>query len=84
VYSDVDWIGDPIDYRFTMGYCFLLGNSLISWCSKKQSIVAHSNTKAEYHAFANATSKLPWLRWLLQDMGATRGSIPATKFYTFL
>ena len=29
-YSDADWVGDPTDRRFTIGYCFLLGDSLIS------------------------------------------------------
>uniref|UniRef100_A0A2N9HJ51 Reverse transcriptase Ty1/copia-type domain-containing protein n=1 Tax=Fagus sylvatica TaxID=28930 RepID=A0A2N9HJ51_FAGSY len=62
--------GDPIDRRSTTGYCFLLGSSLISWRSKKQSVVACSSTKAEYHALADATSELLWLRWLLTDMGA--------------
>ena len=33
VYLDVDWAGDPTDYRSTTGYCFLLGDSLISWRS---------------------------------------------------
>ena len=45
-YLDVDWAGDPIDRRSTSGYCFLLGDSLISWRSKKQTVVARSNTKA--------------------------------------
>ena len=30
-FSDVDWVEDPIDRRFTTAYCFLLGFSLISW-----------------------------------------------------
>lgn len=27
-YSDADWAGNPQDRRFTMGYCFFLGNTL--------------------------------------------------------
>uniref|UniRef100_A0A2N9GFN4 Integrase catalytic domain-containing protein n=1 Tax=Fagus sylvatica TaxID=28930 RepID=A0A2N9GFN4_FAGSY len=68
-YSDADWAGDPTDCRSTTGYCFLLGDSLISWRSKKQSVVAHSSTEAEYRALADTTAKLLWLRWLLQDLG---------------
>uniref|UniRef100_A0A2N9HU41 Reverse transcriptase Ty1/copia-type domain-containing protein n=1 Tax=Fagus sylvatica TaxID=28930 RepID=A0A2N9HU41_FAGSY len=68
-YSDADWAGDPTDRRSTTGYCFLLGNSLISWRSKKQSVVARSSTEAEYQALADTTAELLWLRWLLQDLG---------------
>uniref|UniRef100_A0A2N9HNF3 Uncharacterized protein n=1 Tax=Fagus sylvatica TaxID=28930 RepID=A0A2N9HNF3_FAGSY len=68
-YSDADWAGDPTDRRSTTGYCFLLGNSLISWRSKKQSVVARSSTEAEYRALADTTAELLWLRWLLQDLG---------------
>uniref|UniRef100_A0A2N9F4L1 Uncharacterized protein n=1 Tax=Fagus sylvatica TaxID=28930 RepID=A0A2N9F4L1_FAGSY len=42
------WAGDPTDHRFTTGYCFLLGSSLISWRSKKQSVVARSNTEVDF------------------------------------
>uniref|UniRef100_A0A2N9G4E2 Integrase catalytic domain-containing protein n=1 Tax=Fagus sylvatica TaxID=28930 RepID=A0A2N9G4E2_FAGSY len=64
------WAGDPTDRRSTTGYYFLLGSSLISWRSKKQSVVAHSSTEAEYRALVDATSELLWLLWLLADMGA--------------
>ena len=57
-FSDVDWAEDPTDCRSTTGYYFLLGFSLISWRSKKQTFVAHSNTEAEYHALADTTSEL--------------------------
>ncbi|KAL0546824.1 hypothetical protein IC582_016742 [Cucumis melo] len=71
-YSDADWAGDPTDRRSTIGYCFYLGDSLISWRSKKQSVVSRSSTKSEYRALADTTAELlwfRWLRWLLADMG---------------
>uniref|UniRef100_A0A2N9EKK8 Uncharacterized protein n=1 Tax=Fagus sylvatica TaxID=28930 RepID=A0A2N9EKK8_FAGSY len=68
-YSDADWAGDPTDRRSTTRYCFLLGDSLISWRSKKQSVVARSSTEVEYRALADTTAELLWLRWLLQDLG---------------
>jgi hypothetical protein len=73
-YSDADWAGDPTDRRSTTGYCFLLRTSLISWRSKKQSVVARSSTEAEYRAFADTTSELLWLRWLLSDMGVPQST----------
>ena len=68
-YSNANWAGDPIDRRSTTGYCFLLGDSLISWRSKKQIVIARSSTETEYRALAATTTKLIWLRWLLQDLG---------------
>jgi hypothetical protein len=64
-YSDADWVGDPTDRRSTTGYCFLLGDSLISWRSKKQSVVARSSTEAECRVLADTTAELLWFRWLL-------------------
>ena len=74
-FSDADWAGDPTDRRSTTGYCFLLGSSLTSWRSKKQTHVARSSTEAEYRAFVDTTSELLWLRWLLKDLGASTSSV---------
>ena len=67
-YSDTDWAGDPTDRQSTTGYCFLLGDSLISWRSKKQTVVTRSSTEVEYRALTATTAELIWLRWLLQDL----------------
>ena len=69
-YSDADWACDPTDCRSTTGYCcFLLGDYLISWRSKKQIVVARSITEAEYRALTATTDELIWLCWLLHDLG---------------
>ena len=70
-YSNVDWVGDPTDRRFTTGFCFFLGDFLISWRNKKQHIVSRFSTEAEYRALVDTTSELLTLRWLLEDMGFT-------------
>ncbi|KAK2986484.1 hypothetical protein RJ640_001007 [Escallonia rubra] len=57
-YSDADWGRDLVDRRSTTGFCFLIGNSLISWRSKKQSIVSCSSTESKYRAIADTTAEL--------------------------
>ena len=74
-FSDTDWAGDPTDRRSTTGYCFLLGSSLISWRSKKQTHAARSNIEVEYCALTNTTSELLWLWWLLKDLGVSTSSV---------
>lgn len=57
-YSDADWAGDPLDKKSISGIVVFLGNSPITWSSKKQLTVSHSLTKAEYRALASAVAEL--------------------------
>jgi len=47
---------------------FFVAGNLISYKSKKQTVVARSSTEAEYRAMAHATSELVWLKHLLQEL----------------
>ena len=78
-YLDADWVRDPTDRRSTIRYCFLLGDSLISWRSKKQTVIARSSTEAAYRALAVTIDELIWLRWLLEDLGVACST--ATKLH---
>jgi hypothetical protein len=57
------------DRKSTTGICFFMNDSLIYWCSKRQSTVATSTTIAEYFALYEATTECVCLRNLMADIG---------------
>ena len=68
-FSDFDWGGSLDDRKSTSGNCFSFGSGLITWSSKKQSIVSLSSTKAEYVAVTSACTQVLWLRKVLEEIG---------------
>jgi hypothetical protein len=54
--------------KSTSGVLFFLGNSPVSWISKKQKVVATSSCEAEYIAAAAAACQGIWLARLLREL----------------
>ncbi|KAB2628700.1 hypothetical protein D8674_033495 [Pyrus ussuriensis x Pyrus communis] len=67
-YTDADWAGDPNDRRLTTGFAIFLGDSPMSWSSKKQHTVSRSSTEIEYQAMATTTAEVIWIQQLLGDL----------------
>ncbi|GJU05700.1 putative ribonuclease H-like domain-containing protein [Tanacetum coccineum] len=68
-FSDSDYSGSNLDRKSTTGGCQFLGQRLISWQCKKQTIVATSTTEAEYVAAANCCGQVLWVQNQLLDYG---------------
>lgn len=67
-FADSDWASDPDDRRSTLGFCVYLGGNLITWSSKKQSIISRSSTEAEFHSLAHVATDLIWIQSLFSDL----------------
>jgi hypothetical protein len=67
-YTDADWTGSVSDRKSTSGCCFGLGSAMISWQSRKQSIISLSTAEAEYIVACSAICEAIWLRKLLTSL----------------
>ncbi|KAL5851107.1 hypothetical protein ACOSQ3_006225 [Xanthoceras sorbifolium] len=68
VFADADWAGSIVDRRSTTGYCTYVWGNLVTWRSKKQSVVARSSAEAEFRAMAHEVCEGIWLRRLLKEL----------------
>ncbi|KAH9684823.1 retrovirus-related pol polyprotein from transposon RE2 [Citrus sinensis] len=68
-FTDADWACDLDDRKSVGAYCIYLGNNLISWSSKKQSVITRSSAESEYRALASVSAELTWLQSLFSELG---------------
>ena len=68
-FAYADWDACPDTRRSVTGYSLFIGDSLVSWKSKKQSIVSRSSTEVEYRSMAIATCEIVWILYFLKDIG---------------
>ncbi|XP_019447274.1 PREDICTED: uncharacterized protein LOC109350498 [Lupinus angustifolius] len=54
-FNDLDWTACVDSRKSISGCCVFLGNSLVSWKSKKHTTVVRSSSKAEYRALASSS-----------------------------
>ena len=69
-FSYSDWARYYDTHMSTSGFCFMLGNSCISWLSKKQPIVATSSCEDEYRVAFTITVEWVWLKRLMANLSA--------------
>ncbi|KAK3037954.1 hypothetical protein RJ639_030659 [Escallonia herrerae] len=67
-YTDADWAGSITDRKSTSGYCTFVWGNLVTWRSKKQSVVARSSAEVEYRAMAHGICEMMWLKRVLEEL----------------
>jgi histone deacetylase 1/2 len=67
-FSDADWATSIDDRKSMAGQCVFLGETLVSWASRKQKVVSRSSTESEYRALADLAAEVAWLKSLLGEL----------------
>lgn len=67
-FSDADWATSINDRKSIAGHCVFLGETLVSWSSRKQKVVSRSSTESEYRALADLAAEITWTCSLMQEL----------------
>jgi len=79
-FCDLDWATFPQRTRSTTRFYVFLGSLLISWKSKKQSIVSQFSSEARYHALDTLVYDVQWLTYLINEFNVLTET-PAATIY---
>ncbi|XP_015167591.1 uncharacterized mitochondrial protein AtMg00810-like [Solanum tuberosum] len=69
-FCDADWALCILSRKSITWFGIKIGESLVSWKSKKQNTISRSSAEAEYRSMANTVAELVWLQGLLKELGA--------------
>lgn len=67
-FTDADQACDIDDMKSIGAYYIYFGNKLMSWLSKKQSVVTRSSAESEYRALASASVEIAWIQSLFSQL----------------
>ncbi|KAJ0825597.1 putative RNA-directed DNA polymerase [Helianthus annuus] len=67
-YVDSDWAKCTKTRKSVTGFGVFVGDTLVSWKSKKQGVVARSTAEAEYRAMCSATCEVMWIKNVLHEL----------------
>nr|XP_016457171.1 PREDICTED: uncharacterized mitochondrial protein AtMg00810-like [Nicotiana tabacum] len=68
VFCDADWATCPMTRKSVSGFVVKIGDSLLSWKSKKQSTISKSSAEAEYRSMGTAIAEVVWLIGLFGEL----------------
>lgn len=68
VYTNTNWIGGITNKKSTSSYYTFFEGSLVTWCSKKQNVVARNNVEAEFRSVAYEICDMLSIKKILDEL----------------